>query len=47
MVVVAVVDLQFRFLLLFIAETDDATKAEERHETEDNVGKLGCGGAIH
>jgi hypothetical protein len=44
---VVVVNLQFRFLLLVIAEPDDATKAEESHQTEDNVGKLGRGGAVH
>ena len=44
---VVVVNLQVRFLLLIIAETYDATKAEECHETEDNVGKLGRGGAVH
>jgi hypothetical protein len=44
---VVVVNLQFRFLLLVIAEPDDATKAKESHQTEDNVGKLGRGGAVH
>jgi hypothetical protein len=47
MMVVVVVNFQFRFLLLVIAESDDATKADESHQTEDNVGKLGRGGAVY
>lgn len=44
---VVVVNLQVRFLLLVIAESDDAKKAAECYQAEDNVGKLGRGGAIN
>lgn len=47
MVVMMVVNLEFRFILLVFVKSDDFTKAEERDQTKDNVGKHGSGRAIH
>ena len=47
MVVKMVVNLEFRFVLLVFVESDEFTKAQERHQTEDNEGKRGSGGAVH
>ncbi len=43
---ILVVNLECRFTLLVFVEPDEATSSEERHETEDNVGKHGRGGAV-